>query len=341
MDKLIEKAVKLIRKYGNLDNPSEKPFFAAPDKKTPLANRYSWYDDEFHVLESGNKVYQKDYEQVTIPKMQYELFHKMPLLDIPNSEDYALIDVGSRLGEQVTRSFAEKRPNVQLVMVDFLNMSALMDEGNYAHIDDRIKRDPYTCAEELKTKVQVTGHIEDSVNRLLSANGFSNIKYIHKNLTLDDYDLGIKELVAHKRVFVTGFLNSDGLGNITARIGVKYRAERIYISNSSLEMIGPASGHFNDMKKALRPYMSDKEIDGIIRRIHDQRPYNVKRNNPKYSYEKKAEKQFAQVLKLLYMLGQQDFLDRNGYDVQLFYKHDKWGGEHYSLPDHYLVAQRK
>jgi hypothetical protein len=361
--KLIGSVVSFLRKYGNLSNPAVLPLFTAPVRKNPLGQRHPLFEEvQNQEIAGGDAVFMEDYSKISLPLLSDTDFFGRIEKDIPDSDECTVIDVGSSLGYSFMQGFAAKRPNVQFVFVD-----------NFT--DDRIRKEsmPYPEAgkktsplwqmvdrlysegmqsrsgiEEYSPQKNQLG-IEHAVNRAFSEYGLKNIRYVQKELSLQDYGLNmlshLPDIQRRKRVFVTGLRNDRGLGSITALLGIKYNAEQIYFNNSSLEEIHPTSEHFGMMRKFLKEKakMYETEISGLILRLHQpqSRYLFAQSSSGKYNYNVSAQKCFAQALKLPFILAQKDYLEKKGYSADVYFRQPDNGMQHYTLPDHHVIARSR
>jgi len=237
-------------------------------------------------------------------------FEKKPLEDIPNSDKYVLIDIGSHLGTRITLPFARQRPNVQVYLVDKLKKHNLLSDIAYESFYKRPNFD--------------SNDIEGSINRLLWANGYSNVRYIEKRIDFDSLELGIEKDIENKKIAVVGFKNPAGLGNLTLLEAIRLNAQRIYITNSSLENIPSDSKHFNFLRDNL-----DGCAEEIIPLFKD--------GEVRYPYECGEKNRLALAVKLLFILSQKSKLEEEGYKVQIM-ENSKPVNKHFNQPDYNLFA---
>lgn len=330
-------AIDFIRKYGRLDEPSRLPDFCAaaiPGWTSPLGHRHPWRDDPLHhqPAVSGADVYRHDFARIGLETVLCADFERSHFSAIPDSEEYMLIDVGSHLGRRVTRPFARSHPHVQVVMVDCLKRDDVIDDFNYQRFN-------HSHDAPLELKVAITDDIASSVNALLQANGYANVRYVNKQLTPADYDIGIRSLTRSRRVVVTGFRNPKGLGAVTAAIAVREGAEKLYLNQSGIECIPPSSPSFDPLKKYLAPYFAPEEVAKIIALIHDPQHTDTL-HAEKYDRTDEGRRLFSAVLRLLFVLPQKKMLEQNGYATTLF-QEARLGDVPYNQPAYHLRAYRR
>lgn len=332
-------AIDFIRKYGRLNEPGRLPDFCAaaiPESTSSLGRNHLWRDDPFHHQSAvrGADVYRQDFARIGLENMLCADFERSHFSAIPDSEEYVLIDVGSHLGRRVTRPFARSHPNVRVVMVDCLTRADVVDNFNY----QRFNHDPPNTPFDLK--VAITDDIVSSVNALLQANGYANVRYVHKQLTPADYDLSIPSLTRSRRVVVTGFKNPKGLGAVTAALAVREDAEKLYLTQSGIECVPPSSPTFDPLKKYLASYFAPEEVNKVIAFIHDPRHTNAL-HAEKYDRTDEGQRLFSAVLRLLFVLPQKKMLEQNGYTATLF-QEARLGAVPYNQPAYHLHSyQRK
>ena len=331
-------AIGFLRKYGHLDEPGKDPDFTGKDFPGflhPLAARYAWYRDHpeyYQPRVSGEVVYRSNFNSIGLRSMEEGTFERLPLRDIPDSDEYVLIDVGSGLGRKNTRPFARERPHVRVFMVDSLTKEKVENSNNFKAYP---KND--LVGEEFKVRVPITGDVGNSVNELLEANGYPNITYIQKRLSQHSLDLGIEKVLESRRVVVTGYKNPIGLGNTTARLAVQTQAEMVYFNNSAVELIEPGSEHYGLLRAFLSPQMKREEIEKVVSLLYDPRDKKRKSDwDERYDYDVEGERLFASALKLLFALAQKDLLESNGYNVEIYQDNPRV----YNGPDHHIAAKK-
>jgi hypothetical protein len=298
MGDLAERAIKFIREYIEYD------------KLIGLAQ-------SVHPLHREEITGSPPEFRIFLPGILESEFEKKPLEDIPDSDEYVLVDIGSHLGTRITLPFSRAKPKVQVYMVDCLTRKNIVSDRAY---DIFSVRTP--ISEE---------DIEGSVNRLLQENGYENVRYIQKKLRFgSSLDLGVEDEIKGKRIVLTGFKNPKGLGNLTIEEAVRLEASRVYLNNSALEnIINPKSKHFDWMKEYLSAHLSPFEIWKFIGLMG----YGGRR----YDYKDEGMRNFALALKLLFVLAQKDKLEKAGYKVKIM-RNVKNRDNHFNKPDYNLVA---
>ncbi|MCK4589365.1 MAG: hypothetical protein KAT77_02910 [Nanoarchaeota archaeon] len=349
--KLTEKTLEFLRRFGHLDS-DKPPRFRANDVEGRIlsawGNRPPYNKDPMHYQEpvSGDALYERHYHHVQkgLSKIAFYEFHKLPLKEIPDSEECVLIDIGSGMGRQKTRPVAKAKPNLRVYMIDRLERKKIEEPYNF-----KPGVSPEFAGEEFKVRVPISDNIEETVNTLLEANGYKNLIYIHRDLKyLEGEGTNLPELsqvTVGRRVFFTGYQNPDGLGNITIEEAIFHEAEKIYFNNTGLEKIRPDANRFKLMKNYLQEDLNEEEIKRVIELMYDPRALVDARGPKKYDYKIPAQKQFAIVLKQLFALAQLDFLQKNGFETELFLVEWEREGRHYSgdnynEEDHNIIASR-
>ena len=331
----MQQAIRFMKQYGNLGDADKNPFFTGKSFSGythPLARRAS-HSAEDHLSQppmSGEQVYAGDFRQINLQKLTTAEFEALPLSDIPDSEEFALIDIGSHLGMRVTRPFARAKPNVQVMMVDYLSRDQVMDIGNYRVLPPHVvQREP------LQGPIPFRDSVEDTVNELMEINNLPNVTYQQKWLTPGKNDLTLPSTIQGKRVVVTGWHNPAGLGTITAQIAADLGAESLYFNNSGLEKINPSSQHAEEFIEYLSTHFSSEEAIKVFDLMHGPQS---SRSSAKYDYKKSEEKMFASTLLLFFALYQKEMLADAGYNVSIFANSD---AQHYNNPAHHIVGNKK
>lgn len=307
---MLTEAIRFLRSYGNLKDRAMEPRFTAWDLVNPTA------DEDVVEYIPGRWRYQSDYERLRLPAKTERDF-ELEIYGIPDGA--LLLDIGSGLGKRLTRRFAEERRGVEVVLVDCMTEARLRREALHN--------------KSLQRLTGRQGNIEERVNRTFQEDGLCNIRFIHKELSLDDYALDAPD----RPLYVTGFRNDCGLGNITVRIAEHYGAERLWLSNSSLEEIPTGSAHFRPMRQMLAERMEPAEIDGIIGRLNFPIAAYMHRPVMKYDYSEEGVKEFCKALKLPFVWAQKVSLEKHGYTVQVF---DNAENRYYNQPDQLVYAEK-
>lgn len=342
---LRDRSIEFLRRYGHLDDPDRGPDFTddpLPGKPLTAAGIHLHYrDDPLHYQSpmSGEEVYTNRFRKTQSGfKSIYFLEFRTLLNDIPDSEEYIVIDIGSSLARRTTRPIARKKPNVEFVLVDKIGRDKIESEDEYEWYENQGEN------EELRVRVPFRISEEETINELLRANGYHNLTYYHKELILlpegiSNFEGELRNRLQRKRVIVSGYKSPVGLGNITLNEALFYRAERILLENNAMEKIPPNSKHFNRMREFLDGHLSGQEIEKVISLIHD--PYYKTREYPnsKYRYEVPGQKMYAAVLKQLFNLTQLDILANNGYVSEL-YAFEFRGPGNYNQSDQAFQAYR-
>ncbi len=340
-------AVAYIRRHGRLTELDRDPDFEGADERSRsvvggerLANyfRSQYFNEDEIALLCGQVATAAPPARIVLPSIDEGGLARLAQRELPDSAEYAVIDIGSGFARDTTRPLAAAKPSVRVYMVDRIEREWLDQDWQYIELKYPGAGPP------LRTRVPFSRDIATTVNILFRVNGYTNITYVHKCLTPEDSTLGIEDELAGKRVVVTGYKNPKGLGNLTAALAIKLRAEALYLNNSALEKLPKDAPAFGPMRSLLRDRgLSAAEADGVCARISDPR---FRPDRPdywpkpeKYEYSDPAQRQFGETLKLPFVLVQAQHLERNGYAVTVLQE----PGERrsYNGPDHHLVARRR
>ncbi|MDO8642289.1 MAG: hypothetical protein Q7R76_01710, partial [Candidatus Woesearchaeota archaeon] len=314
----MQDALNLLVKYGHVNDPSRAPDFRAadiPPQKTMRSVRPPFFGDATHIQPGvpGDEVYRQDFARIRLPSMLEQDFEGLPWRDIPDTSGQVLVDIGSHLGRRVTLPFARARPHVSILMVDHLTPDEVADSLNFTDLGDNAH-----AGEPFRVRVPAQPTVEATVNALLAANGYPNVRYVNKRLAPGDTRIQIPFL-GNSRLVVTGFSNPRGLGGLTLEYAVRAGAEIVYLNNAGIEQISPDSAHFSQLRAYLLKHgFTGRAIDKTLSLIHD--PDYGHRHEPapfeKYDSASEGKRLFADVLKLLFVLPQKEFLEQHGYSVQ-------------------------
>jgi hypothetical protein len=315
LNRLRDDTIAFLRQFGRLDEPDKKPTF-----------RGKGFSDSFRKTYFGlNTIYEWEWVEA---------------LDsvIPDSEEFVVMDIGSGLGRRVTRLLAAAKPKTRFYMVDKLSGKEVSEGKNYK------KEYGYPG---LKIKVKKRDNVEEWVNDLMQANGFSNITYVDRKMVPLEPGKGnlesIEDTLKSRRLVFTGYDNPYGLGNITASEIVYHKPEMAFFNNSALEAIKQDSPHWNLTREFLSGTLTEKEIDKIISLIHDPNYDSDKMSDDqKYDYWKEGQRHFAMALKQLFVLAQVNFLQKHDMRVTLYHNeqsHCTYGS--YNGADHNIYACTK
>jgi hypothetical protein len=340
-------ALDFIVKYGDLDHSRAAPRFTGVDvcdqtfmRMALQAERNPGQRAEFErrLAElsdtSSDEVYADDFRCIQLTEMKAGAFETLPLKNLPDSDEYVLIDVGSELGRRVTLPFARAKPHVHVVMIDHLKRAFLELPEHHGSAPDHPG-----AREAFSVRAAITDDVQRSVNNHLSANGYFNVRYIQKKLSYEDHALGIDKLLQTRRVVVTGFKNPGGLGNITVALACAVDAEQVYVTNSALEHINPGSEHFALLRAYLSKYLSDDKLTKICQLMHDNNTFLDA--GEKYDYREDGEYYFSSVLKLLFALPQAAQLRQTGLISDVIRLRPNHGyREDYNRPGHGIIASR-
>lgn len=324
----LENIIAFLDKYADLSNYDSRPILFSkgyefqPEEWT---DREDPHEGEFWLeRSSAMEIMLKEYEALGFQQSSDHDFELMFFRNLPNASNYLLVDIGSHIGSRITLEIAKRKPNLNVILVDNLDPRTLEKERVFRDILHEHPTPHLLFSEEDPVKF---------VNLLLQQTT-PNVTYRNKLLTLDDYEILAPKDIAGRKIIVSGLKNPKGLGNITLKIGVSYKAEQIYLNNSGINNIAKDSPHYSLMKDYLsRNGVKKEQVNKIITLLHDP-------NMWKYYYDHEHHSIFAKTLKSLFALAQKDFLEQQGYTVQLFAKRIRDGGN-YNNPDHHLIATKK
>ncbi len=318
MDNLEKHLLEFLSRYGGL---------SVRDSKIPSSSVRSSQGLSPYPIRTVNP---PDFEPLKMKEISLEEFERMPLYDIPNNPDSALIDIGSSLGAGATRNFARRNPHVRVIMIDKMFKSSLETQMN-------IDRDQYKD-EFVVDYADMTSDIEKLVNDIYRKNGFENVSYINHELTFDSLGLERVRLLDAKNVYVTGFNSPKGFGSLVLTFAEMMNARKIYLSQTKLEQTPLESENyhliddfFEDANISVKTAKRIKELfydDGIF-------------GKPKYEFNNEDERMFGAALKLLFAVSQKHFLEKHGYSVEIFENENSLRNLSYASPLHYIVATRK
>lgn len=338
----MHEALSLLVKYGHLDDLARAPDFRAadiPPQRTMLAVRPPFLGDAAHTQPGvpGDEVYRQDFGRIHVPSILETDFERLPLKEVPDLSHSVLVDIGSHLGRRVTLPFARAKPRVAVVMVDHLTLEEVTDSLNFTDLGDNTY-----AGEPFRVRVPVERTAEATVNALLRANGYQNVTYVHQQLSPRDQHLRVPE--SDRPIVMTGFSNPAGLGGLTLELAVRRGAKAVYLNNAGVEQISPDSVYFGPLRAyLLKAGFSRRQIDKTISLIHDANQGGRHEPAPleKYDTAQEGQRLFADLLKLLFVLPQKEFLEQHGYSVQL-YRNTYPNGRPlvYYAPGFNLVAQR-
>src|SRR3989338_2632773 len=152
---------------------------------------------------------------------------------IRDSEEYVVIDIAAGFGSGYAHQLSQQFPHAQLFMTDNFNVGGI--EGSKS----QFAKFPQDL---VFTKKSCIGTPEEHMNYMLQANGYRNIRYIDRALTVGGTGTQFPELekvTKGRRVLVTGICNPADLGLVTAREAAYHGAEECYIVPAGLECLTP------------------------------------------------------------------------------------------------------
>jgi len=330
-------ALEFLRKYGHLSEPEREPDFREREIINPLFTKFRLNDTSLnldrasapmHIIDTDEE-YKADYERIALEQMVEEEFQTMPLRDIPNSKEYVLIDIGSGLGEKITLPFAEQRGKVKVYMVDDLSKEHIKAAWQIG-----LKR---ASRQELMEARKSKKKFYEFLTHLVQRDGYENVTYKNKKLSIDDLEIGIEQDIKGKKATVTGFDSPGGLAELTARIAARLGAERAYITNTAIEKISPDDRQIRLLRDYLRRFLSETETKKALKLLYDP---NETSPIERYDYDRIGQRMFAKTLKLMMALAQGDLLEREGYTVEIRSNVNGYKKYRYNKADFNIMAYR-
>jgi hypothetical protein len=263
-----------------------------------------------------------------LKSVDYEGFEKSVVDSLPDSSDVVIVDTGSAFGRFFTIPLAKKKSHTNFVMVDNFGIDELKDDYLYKS---------FPGFEGFQTKVVLSGDVQDSMNRLLNANGYANVNYINRLLVPSSSSNlpEIANLFRGKKVVFTGWKNTKSLGFMTNDEAYFNGADCVISTWTALEKSLPGDYIFSRAKDLVGNHFSDAEFSSIKGLLMDQR---VDKVGEKFNYKHDGERAFATGLKqLFYLAGCLDLRDK-GYSVELLVSDKKFHS--FNQADHIIYAYK-
>lgn len=336
----IEGTLDFLRTYCKLDEPIAKIVFEDPYYVEafihPLAKVYPHYrDDPFFYMpaHNGDNVLNKyNAVQEGLAEKTEKEFFEMVAEEIPDSEEYVVVDIGSHLGINFTLPLSRKKPNLRIYMVDCFDRKGLEDETNYV---------PKIDGKPLK-KVPFSNDVGETVNLLLDENNYQNIKFVHKKLSVhvpERTDLPeLEKILRTRKVVFLGKRNPALLSFATIFEGIYHDAIGIHYSPSALERTQKSAIHSSFIRNLFS--LSDIEYKKYVELLLDPEG-DLVNGKFKFDYNKKPQKRIGIMLKQLFVLVEINLLMNYGYDANLFLRNTSRIKSFYNNPDHLVMARRE
>lgn len=351
MNDLERTVFEFLRKYGNLENDNKPILKRELDeyelhiKQTIHPKFWLEYDisqDQDYENKAWERKFLLDYSKINLKNMLVENFENLIFKDIPDSNEYALIDVGSHLGQRITLNFALQKPNVEVILIDKISENDLTREiKNNKYIKSNTAPSSWNSF-NLKFNNNFDGDVSNYLNNTFLENNLKNVTY-HESLidsTFAHNPIQLRDKLKHKKITVIGYKNPKGLGNLTINLANSLNANNLYLTNSALEKISPDDAIFTHMKNyLLKKDITTQEVKKIVSLIYFEFHENLKIN--KYDYHNHMEKIFGDTIKLPFILSQQDMLNKSGFDseiIRLVYENKP---VNYNNPSQGIKAIRK
>ncbi|PLW80095.1 hypothetical protein C0585_04215 [Candidatus Woesearchaeota archaeon] len=305
----LDALIYFLRKYGNLDNDN-LPIYRANDIPEqihhPLALTQSFRrsDPLFYTPpKSGDDIYEKDFEKIGIDSQNIDDFESRLTNIIPNSINYALIDIGSLLGGRLTRPFARTNPLVSIVMVDNMNIETIENE-----IMNSQKFDKYPNRLENVVKIDEKD-ISNSIIEIMIANNYKNIHFVNKFVTPVNYLLGINNLINGKEKVISSFKTPIIVGETMHYLAEEYKPKSIIFHNKVISDLGDKDKTPRFFDDFLGKHFELNEIAKLKKIYLD---YKTSKD-----LDSKGNMFFAYSLHSLYGLAHKEKFNELGYDVEL------------------------
>ncbi len=340
LETITKKTVEFLKKFGRFEHPYLEPDFG----ETKAIHRYDpqgmrmRFENDFEVMYAmmGEPVIYKNTVEREFDHVNGSLEHtsdeefRKKIINIPDSSEFVLVDIGSNLGRYFTRPFARKHPNVKIYMVDTFDIETLKNPHVFKSVPE---------SEAFEVKVDYSDSVEDTMNRLLDANGFKNITYIDKGLvqTFTTNLPQIKSDLEGKRVIFYGWKNPASLGFLTHDEARYHNAEAVCTTLTGLETSHCGEYNIYHTKKNVGNLFTQNEFSKYIHLLLD---HDAKKKGSKYDYEDAGQKAFSGGLKLLVNLGACNQLQEAGYNVKLLRKIGNHFRNH-NQADHIIYAHKK
>lgn len=338
LEKTIERTVEFLKTFGKLDEPGSPPVFTMPvniaaSENTVMTSKGAWYKEFYSTPEQDYDAVEVAYDSAVegLQRISQQDFQKMIIDRIPDSSEFALVDIGSNLGEGFTQKFAHRHPAIKVYMVDRITINDLRKTtlshffpAAYPKVDPHSSDDP-----------------AEIMNLLLKGEGLKNSTYIHRDL---DYspEPSLPELESElrgKRVIFTGWRNPRNIGFITNDEAGYHDAEFVFSSLTALEKNRPEDYAYSILKQALGDKLSDAGLSKIANLLYD--PNAGKRDCEKYDYNDPGQKRFAIALKQLVNLGAFSQLKEKGFDGELLLSEQSQNKFPYNKENHLIYAYKK
>jgi|GEM_PF-2983447 len=323
-----ERAVRLLRKYGELEKEGRPALRLSDGELRPInaAALQPWNrgDPDFWFREGDTLgefrgMYKETFKEVGSIPCEVD-FYREYMSAVSDTEECAVVDIGSSLGRFSSRLIAEKKPHVRVYMIDKMGFEDIEELGDFDYVPGSVD-----SARQLKRVPRNGKSLGQWVNETLRHSGYGNIEYLSMEMDHKyDGNTNLSEIgryLSARRVFFMGMNNPCGLGNITVRETLYHGGEAVAVSNSGLDRTKPNNRGWDPVRKWLKKYMTGPETEKVIDLTYDPRSNRkrpISHRTEKYNYEKAPEKMFSITLKWLFALPQIDKLQDSGYNVAVY-----------------------
>ncbi len=292
LDILAERVMSFVRKYDPFDSPPAQKPFVPPVHMPHRHEVIDMPDDERRLIDDSHKF--------SLAQMNPSTY-KSYIYGLP--EDFTVIDIGSGVGKDIALPLAEKRHDINILMVDDFH-PAIIEQVLEMMPEYRAFFSP--------------GDLESTYNAFLQHKGYRNVRFFNQHLTLDDYSLSFDVAgIDPQKIAVLGIKNPAGLGNITCRIAAELGAKKVFLSNSVIYKLPLDSEHLSHLEMYLSLHHFKKEE---IEKLKS----NFQLIGERVAYSKDPhiiDCRYALALELLFVLPQADLLHREGYDISIYENH--------------------
>lgn len=344
IDDVIENTLRFLRAFGRLGDSDARPVFEAPYQiQRPINGGvvhqpWRYGDPLFFVQGVGDEV-QGSFERATAPLERIRVRDLELRINqaIPDSSEFALVDIGSSAGKAFTNEFSRNHPSVRVVMVDCMGQEALRDELVYGTFENE-----YTRCVGFERRVPVTDDVERTMNALLDANGLRNARYVHRELALRDGS-GLTDVLADvrgRRIIFTGFRAPRQLGYITLDEMRLSGGVAACVSMSRLEQLRLDDAAFQRFARiALHYGLREEEIAKYHSLLFDPHSPRLKE---KYDEKDEGERRFGVMLKQLFVAASAQWMKQEGYGtrVALLLPNVPHCKTMYNQPDHVVYVHK-
>ncbi len=272
---IFDQTLNFLLSFGSMEG-GQQPIFSQPYTDpgftNPIVYGQPWKrsDPFFYVPPtSGDKV-KEAYEAVqrTLQVISSRQLEGMIMREIPDSAEFALVDIGSGTGNRFTNEFAESHSRVSVIMIDEILPQWLEEDSAYRSIHGEHGR-----LRGFTKRITLSGNPENDLNELLQANGLRNSRYVHGKLKegLENQLDNIPEIKG-KNVTITGFRNPAGLGYLTLQ-QIRLNAQQGFVTMSAPEKIKKSDGAFQTVVRQLAGQVTIAAVDNYHELLRNEQRY--------------------------------------------------------------------